>query len=296
MPRAYGLEPQVALDCRNSLGESIVWDERRSRLYWVDIHEAKVWSWDPFSADSPRITALPERVGALGLRNQGGLVLALEKGFALLDEEGGALRRLPPIAGVPPSTRLNDGRIGPDGRFVCGGMDEGDPQQPIASLFALEAGRVSTLMSGIHCTNSLCWSRDGTLLYFTDMPSCRIDCFDYDLGAGRLTNRRLFVDLSDQPGRPDGSIVDAEGCLWNAQWEGSKLVRYRQDGSVEREVPLPVSNPTCLTFGGPELDVLFVTSARLTLDGEERQRQPHAGSVFAFQPGVRGRREHRYAG
>ena len=106
----------------------------------------------------------------------------------------------------------------------------------------------------------------------------------------------MFVDLSAEPGLPDGSVVDADGCLWNAQWQGSKLVRYRPDGSVEREVALPVSNPTCLAFGGPELDVLFVTSAWFTLDEAQRRRQPHAGSVFAFRPGVRGRPECRYAG
>jgi len=295
LPRIYGSTPQVALDGRLCLGESIVWDDRRSLLRWVNIQAAEVWSWDPFSDQSPRCVTLPERVGALGLRGDGGLVVALARGFALL-EEGGELRRLSSIADEPASVRLNDGRVGPGGRFLCGGLDEASPQQPIAKLYALEAGRATTLLSGIHCTNSLCWSLDGRRMYFTDMPSRRIDCFEYDIETGQLGQRDVFVDLSAEPGLADGSVVDAEDCVWNAQWQGSKLVRYRPDGSVEREVALPVSNPTCLTFGGPELDVLFVTSAWFTLDEAQRRQQPHAGSVFAFRPGVRGRPERRYAG
>jgi L-arabinonolactonase len=128
------------------------------------------------------------------------------------------------------------------------------------------------------------------------MPTRRIDAFDYDLASGAISNRRVFASLADEPGLADGSIVDAEGCLWNAQWRGSKLVRYRPDGSVEREVPLPISNPTCMAFGGPDLDILFVTTAWFTLSPEQRAAEPLAGNVFAFRPGVRGRKEARYAG
>jgi L-arabinonolactonase len=128
------------------------------------------------------------------------------------------------------------------------------------------------------------------------MPTRRIDALDYDVVTGHVGNRRLFASLADQPGSADGSVVDAEGCLWNAQWRGAKLVRYRPDGRIDREIALPVSNPTCLAFGGPNLDILFVTSAWFTLSDEERKREPHAGSLFAFRPGVCGRPEYRYAG
>jgi L-arabinonolactonase len=176
-------------------------------------------------------------------------------------------------------------------------MDEGAPQEPLARLYGLDANRsVSILLSGISCTNSLCWSPDGRTLYLTDMPTRRIDAFDYDLKNGVASNRRVFTSLANEPGLADGSIIDADGYLWNAQWQGSKLVRYRPDGSVEREVRLPVSNPTCMAFGGPDLDLLFVTTAWFTLTPEQRTAEPFAGSLFAFRPGVRGRKETRYAG
>ena len=133
-------------------------------------------------------------------------------------------------------------------------------------------------------------------LYFTDMPTRRIDAFDYDVETGQIRNRRPFASLVDQPGSADGSTVDAEGCLWNAQWRGGRLVRYRPDGSIDREIFLPVSNPSCVTFGGADLDILFVTSAWFTLSDDERRSQPHAGSLFALRPGVCGRPEYRYSG
>jgi L-arabinonolactonase len=292
---AFGPKPELALDCRNGLGESIIWDDRTGLLHWVNIHDREIWSWNPTSAKEPRKLKMPERVGAIGLRQQDGLVAALEKGFALVHDD--TVETMARVEEDLPTTRLNDGRVDPAGRFVCGSMDEASPQQPIASLYGLDADRrVDRLLSGISCTNSLCWSPDGRTLYFTDMPTRRIDAFDYDPGTGSVSNRRPFASLSKEPGFADGSIVDAEGFLWNAQWQGSKLVRYRPDGSVEREVALPVSNPTCMAFGGPDLDILFVTSARFTLTNDQLDAEPSAGSVFAFRPGVKGRKEHRYAG
>lgn len=295
MKRTFSPEPEVALDCRNCLGESIVWDGREGALYWTNIHDREIWRWDPLGGNEPAVTPMPERVGALGLSEGGGLVLALEKGFALWRD--GALERVADVDADQRTTRLNDGRVDPAGRFVCGGMDEGVPQRPLAKLYGLDAkGGVSTVLEGVSCMNSLCWSPDGGTLYFTDMPTRRIDAFDYDLASGALSNRRMFASLAGEPGLADGSIVDAEGCLWNAQWQGNKLVRYLPDGSVEREVRLPVSNPTCMAFGGPDLDILFVTTAWFTLDARQRAAEPHAGSLFAFRPGVSGRKEARYAG
>jgi L-arabinonolactonase len=290
-------ETAVVLDCRNCLGESIVWDDREQRLYWTNVHDAEIWSWDPFGSEQPEVAHLPERVGALGLREQGGLVLALASGFALFDPRSGTLERCGAVEADLPTTRLNDGRVDPVGRFLCGGMDEGSPQQPLSALYAFDGARAThNILGGISCANSLCWSPDGTAMYFTDMPTRRIDVFDYELATGAATNRRVFADLSNEPGLADGSITDADGFLWNAQWLGSKLVRYRPDGTIEREVPLPVSNPTCLAFGGPDLDILFVTTAWFSLDEAQRAREPLAGNLFAFRPGVVGRPERRYAG
>jgi L-arabinonolactonase len=284
---AASAEPAVQLDCRNILGESPVWDEREQVLYWVNIHAAELWAWRAGAA--ARTIKMPERVGAIGLRESGGLVLALESGFALLDGFDAPLHTIRRVE-TPAHTRMNDGRVDPFGRFVCGGMNEETPQRSNAALYVLAGdGEVTLLLEGIGCSNSLCWSPDGRTLYFSDMPTGRIDAFDYDARTGAISNRRRFATLN-RPGAPDGSIVDAEGHVWNAQWGGAKLVRYRPDGSVEREVSLPVSNPSCLAFGGPDLDILYVTSALFTVVAAARAGVPLAGCLFAFRPGVRGRR------
>lgn len=291
-----GIDLTVALDCRNNLGESVLWDDRLQRLVWVNIHAAEIWTWQPDEQTEPVARSLPERIGAIALTEGAGLVAALEASFVAVDASTNSPACIATIDRPHNSTRLNDGRVDPAGRFVCGGMDEASPQQGISAVYVLGQGAaVSTLIEGVHCTNSLCWSPDGGTLYFTDMPSRRIEAFDYDVATGQASNRRLFADLSNEPGLADGSVVDAEGYLWNAQWGGSKVVRYAPDGSVDREIALPVSNPTCLTFGGPDLDILFITSAWFGLSDAQRAAEPHAGSIFALRPGVKGLPEHRYA-
>jgi L-arabinonolactonase len=292
-----GSNPTVALDCRNDLGESIVWDNRSERLWWVNIHAREIWGWSPGGGSEPVVDRLDRRVGALGLRQTGGLALALEDGFATYAAGSGVLDGFVAVEADLPTTRLNDGRIDPRGRFVCGGMDEGAPQRHISAVYSHGGGGAPrSIIQDVGCSNSICWSPDGSVLYFTDMPTRRIDAFDYDLETGAVSNRRTFVDLGREPGLADGSTVDAEGCLWNAQWGGGKVVRYTPDGKIDREIRLPVTNPTCLCFGGPALEILYITTARFGLDDKTLVNEPHAGSVFALKPGVTGLPEHRFAG
>ncbi len=297
MALALTSSPHLVLDCRNKLGESILWDDREQVLWWANIHDGQVWKWDPFSNADPMIYSLSERVGAIALRRSRGLTLALASGFAFLDLESGAVEKLTEIEADLPSTRLNDGRVDAAGRFVCGGMDEASPQQPLSAVYSLEKDRsVRKVLGNIHCSNSICWTPDGASFYFTDMPTQRIDVFDYDIKTGTVGDRKAFVSLEAEPGLADGSVVDAEGYLWNAQWGGGKIVRYAPNGTIDRDIELPVSNPTCLTFGGPDLDTLFITSAWFGLDDKAKERQPQAGGIFALKPGVKGNPEHRYAG
>jgi L-arabinonolactonase len=292
---SLGDKPELVLDCRNVLGESILWDDRAHVLRWTDIHAATVLSWDPLSGHPASVLPLAERVAAIGLREADGLVLAVASGFAFLDGSG-RLERLAKIEADRPTTRLNDGRVDPFGRFVCGGMDEAADQQPISAVYVLDTKHgVTRILDGVHCANSICWSPDGSKMYFSDMPSRRIDVFDYDAGLSELGLRKSFAELPPGPGLPDGSQVDEAGFLWNAEWGGGKVVRYSPAGERDREIALPVSNPTCVAFGGPDLDILFITSASFGLDPAARALEPHAGSVFALRPGVRGRREYRFA-
>lgn len=224
-------------------------------------------------------------------------MLALEKGFGRLNPSTGAIELCASVAEDKADTRLNDGRVDPAGRFVCGGMHEGTPQMPLSALWCWEGGnKVKRILPEVACANSICWSPDGTLLYFTDMPQGTIKVFPYNPLTAEIGESRIFADLSDQPGLADGSVVDEEGFLWNAQWGGARVVRYAPDGSIDRIIPLPVDNPTCLTFGGKDRDVLFITTAWWGLTEAQRQQQPLAGGLFALKPGVRGQHRYRFRG
>ena len=286
--------PQLVLKCDNVLGESILWDDRSRQLWWTNIHAREVWNWAPCASAPPRIFNTAERVGAIALTEGLGIALAMEQGFGMLDPLTGEIQRCANIDCLMPETRLNDGRVDPAGRFVCGGMHEGTPQQPHSALWSWQGGgQVTTLLSGVACANSLCWSPDGKLMYFTDMPEGIIKAYPYNAQTAELGEPSVFTDLSSQPGLADGSVVDEEGFLWNAQWGGARVVRFNPDGQIDRIVNLPVDNPTCLTFGGENRDVLFVTTAWWGLSALQRQQQPLAGSLFAFNAGVRGQRENR---
>ena len=290
------VETGLVVDCRHLLGESIVWDADAGELVWVDIHDGEIWRYR-VAEQTIRAHVLPDRVGALGLCDDGTYVVALASGFARFDPSSEHVRHIADVEPELPTTRLNDGRVDRQGRFVCGGMDEAADQGPLSAVYRLDPDdTVHRLIDGIHCANSTCFSLDGATMYFTDMPTGRILAYDYDVDSGHPHSPRLFADCSDQPGLPDGSTVDAEGYVWNARWGGSRLVRHAPDGRVDRVVPVPVTNPTCLAFGGDDLATLFVTSARFGLTRAQLAHEPTAGGLFAIRPGVAGVPEPRFAG
>ena len=198
-----------------------------------------------------------------------------------------------------PTTRLNDARCDRQGRFVFGTLNEAPDRAPIGSFYRLNTDlSVERLpLPGIAIPNSICFSPDGTRMYHCDTLANVILCCDYDPATGAVGNQRLFADLGGAPGSPDGSTVDSEGFVWNAQWGGARVVRYAPDGRIDREIVLPVAQPSCPAFGGPALDRLYVTTAHENLTAEARLAQPSAGGLFAIDPdGVRGLPEVRFAG
>lgn len=288
-------EVTCAVACGNTLGEGPVWDPLEGALYWVDIQEGALQRWVPGTADVERWT-MPERVGALALRAERGLVLALASGFALFDPGTGVLeRRAAPEAHLP-GNRFNDGKCDARGRFWAGTMDDAALHSS-GSLYRLDPdGGCAVMETGIGISNSLAWSPDNRTFYFADTLRGTIFAYDFDLDGGRLSNRRVFATTDGQPGAPDGSTVDEDGFLWNAQWGGWRLVRYAPDGRIDRVVDLPVAQPTSCMFGGADLGTLYVTSARIGLAPAARDRQPWAGHVLALDVGVRGLPAARFGG
>ena len=284
---------RLAVDAKNKLGEVPVWDVAEQALYWVDIEGKKLFRRDEASG-AVRDWTFAERIGSFALRQAGGLVCAFASGFAFFDPDGGAVEWIARPEAMIARNRFNDGKCDRAGRCWAGSMDD-LMSEHTGSLFRLDPDRGVHRMDGaIGCSNSLAWSPDDRVFYFADSQDRTIFAYDYDAASGAIVNKRVFA-VSDI-GVPDGSTVDAEGYLWNANWDGWRLVRYAPDGRVDRVIELPVQKPTSCMFGGPDLATLYVTSAIWDLGGPALAAQPWAGGLLALDVGVRGLPETRFAG
>jgi L-arabinonolactonase len=277
------------------LGESPLWDASDRALYWVDIKRGEVHRLDPATGQDARWST-PEEVGSAAVRAAGGLVVALRSGFHFLDPETG---RVVSVARPEPDrreNRSNDGKPDRRGRFWAGSMH--DPETaPTGALYRLDPDlSCHRMVDGVVCSNALCWSADGRIMYHGDTAARTVWAWDSDPGSGEIANRRVFVRLGQDEGAPDGATVDADGFVWLAHWDGWRLSRFDPTGRVERVIRLPVQRPTCPAFGGPDLDVLYVTSATVGLTPADLHRQPWAGGILALDPGVRGLAEARFPG
>ena len=288
-------ECRAVVDCGNVLGESVRWDARTRRVLWADIDRAELWWLDPATSEVGKID-MPERLCAFAARRSGGLLVAFASKLAYFHADWGVTVPIPDSGPGETDTRWNDGRCDRRGRFLIGSSYEGSAGKRTASLWQFDGVGRKRLVSGVRVSNAICFSPDGKTMYFADSIEASIWAFDYDEESGSIANRREFCSLQDQPGVPDGATVDEAGYLWNAQWGGGRILRYRPDGSVDRIVELPISQPTCVSFGGPDLSTLYITSARLGLSREQLEREPLAGSLFALTPGVKGLPENLYAG
>ena len=288
-------EVRLAAKAANKLGEVPVWDREDQALWWVDIEGKLLQRLDERSGEV-RVWQMPERIGSFALRRDGGIVCAFASGFAFYDLDTGKTDWIAkPEAGMP-RNRFNDGKVDRNGRFWAGSMDD-KLSDYTGALYRLDPDlSVHQMETGIGISNALCWSPDDSRFYFADTMRREIWVYDYFAKTGEISNRRLFANTLDQPGNPDGSTVDAEGYMWNAQWDGWRLVRYAPDGTLDRVVDLPVQKPTSVMFGGRNLETLYVTTAIWDLSEDELSRQPWAGSLLALDVGVRGLPETHFNG
>jgi sugar lactone lactonase YvrE len=291
------LRIELLIDAHAELGEGPLWDVAEQRLFWIDSLGAKVHSCDARGGD-PRSWTVPEHIGSLALRESGGAIVALRDGFYALDFGSGACGKLADPDPGKPRIRMNDGKVDRQGRFVAGYMDY-EERDPICGLFRLDpGGAIAKLDGGIVCSNGPCWSPDGRAFYFTDTHTREIWRYDYGAETGTATDRRVFCSFPavGLKGLPDGATVDADGFLWSVSVYEGKLARFAPDGKLDRVVGLPVENTTSLSFGGPNLDVAYVTSMARVAKGV-RPKEREAGALFAVHGlGVRGLPEPRFAG
>jgi sugar lactone lactonase YvrE len=262
-------------------GEGPVWWPGWGGLAWVDMLAGDILRID--GAGPVQRWKVGPVAAAFRPRRSGGLVIATEHEFVLADAFGEPTRT---AAGVlnDPTVRFNDGGCDPTGGFWCGTMAY-DQSPGRGELFRLDPdGTVERVLGDVTVSNGLAWTADGAHAYYIDTPTGRIDLFDAD-GAAGLSDRRPFVRIDPADGHPDGLTLDADGRVWVALWGGSAVRCYGVDGNLVEVVDLPASRVTACTFGGAELDELFITTSR---QGDDTGEHPTAGAVFRYRPGVRG--------
>jgi len=289
------LRIELLIDAEDQLGEGPLWDVDEQRLYWVDSYGKTVQRCDARGGER-RSWAVPEHIGSMCLRERGGAVVALRTGFHFLDLESGEVTAIVDPEPDLPRTRLNDGKVDRQGRFLAGAMDY-EERDGICGLYRLNPDlSISRLDDGIIVSNGPCWSPDGRTLYFADSFKRVIYAYDYLPASGAVGGRRIFAFFETLRGYPDGATVDEEGFLWSAEVFSGRLIRFAPDGSVDRIVGLPVDSTTSVMFGGADLDVLYVTSMRRPIRGV-RPREREAGGLFAVHGlGARGLPEPRFKG
>lgn len=285
-------EPELVLDAHAWLGEGPVWDVRREVLWWVDILAGAVHAFDPVMT-SDRVYLVGSEVGCVAPMADSRLLVAATEELLALDPETGALA---PIAGFEasvPRLRCNDGKCDPMGRLWVGRMAF-DAAPGAGSLLRLEPdGRFVPALAGLTIPNGLAWPADGRSLLYVDSARREITRYSFDPASGELGPGRPLVTMAElglpAGALPDGMTIDEEDCLWVAVWGAGCVVRVGLDGRLLDRLDLPVSQPSSCTFGGPDLGDLYITTARERLGPDEEARQPAAGGLFRFRPGVRGR-------
>jgi L-arabinonolactonase len=288
------------IPCANILGEGVQWNHTDNCVWWTDIKANKIFRFHP-ETETLTDWNTPESVGCFAfvdsafVEGDRRLLLAMASGFAWFEKNTGAVEWIARPEQHLAGNRLNDGRVDRQGRFWVGSVVENkQTANQSASLFCLDRSqKVSQHLSGLSISNSLCFSLDSQKLYHADSPSRQIKVYDFDALSGQITHGVVFAQTSLGID-PDGSCIDAEGYLWNAQWGGAQVVRYSPTGAVDCVLETPVTQPTCVAFGGPDLNWLCVTSARLGLSQEALFGQPDAGSLFIYRTNFKGVFENHY--
>jgi sugar lactone lactonase YvrE len=293
MPDEPSPAPTIAIPGPAQLGEGPVWDDRSGELLWVDISGRQIHRWSPITGASTSL-ATEGDVGAVVLCSDGGMIVAVECELWRVSVAGDwtLLAAVEPKPGV----RFNDCRADPRGRLWAGTLHR-DREHGQAALYRLEPGGELTLVLPERTiSNGIGWSPDGNTMYYIDSTTWRLVAYDYDLDTGDLGEEIIFAVIDPEDGLPDGLTVDAEGGVWVCLFGGAKIRRYGPDGSLDKEIALPLTNPTCPAFGGADLRTMYITTARHRLTAEQLDREPNAGAVLQLDVGVAGVLPYRFAG
>ncbi len=271
------------------LGEGPLWHPTRERLFWFDIPAGRLFASNA-EGEQQRSWHLGEAASAAGWIDLDTLLVATASGLQKFDLLLGSWETLVKLEEDNAVTRSNDGRTAPDGSFWIGTTGR-NLEKDAGAYYRYHQGKLKQIIQGVTVPNATCFSPDGKWAYLSDTLVRLIWRWRLDESGVPMGEKEIFIDLRAEQANPDGAVVDAEGFLWNAHWGGWKIVRYDPDGNKEREIAVPVSQPTCPAFGGHDLNRLYITSARQGLSEMELAKQPHAGKVLALDIDIAGQAE-----
>lgn len=287
-------EPVLA---QNSvLGECPVWDDRQNLLYWVDILSGNLFCYDP-RQNKNNVFDIGEHIGSFALRENEGAILALKSGFAFYDFQSNRIERMINPESHLSNHRFNDGKCDPYGRFWSGSLSY-DVAKGAGSLYALSTiDTVETKLKNLTIPNGMAWHAGRKKFYFIDSPDRKVYEFDYDLLSGSIKNRTTLFEFPPSGPLPDGMTIDSDGCLWVALYNGYKVVRINPvSAEIDFKVELPVPQVTSCTFGGKNLNELYITTAREHMTKEEIAELPLSGALFKAELPFRGVKVDRFRG
>lgn len=279
-----------------TLGEGPCWHREEKVLYWIDIYGKKLRRYNP-ADDSHDEWDMGQMIGTVAPRAKGGLIVALENGFAFFDPATEKLEHLDTVDDHPES-RFNDGKCDPQGRFWVGSMDNVKEERPMGKLYRVDAdGSVNVMDEGITISNGLSWSPDHKTMYYIDSPTKNIFAYDFEADSGNISNKRVAITLNDEQGWPDGMTIDSEGMIWLAHWAGKRVCRWNPNtAEVLETIPTPAPHTSCCCFGGDDLTDLYITTARKGLSDEQLEANPLSGHLFCMKAPISGAPTYSFAG
>ena len=290
------LAAELLYDAKAILGEGPVWDTDKGELMWVDIERGELHFTRP-ETGTDRKMELGAKVGMAVPTKDGKILVALENGLAFIGDDGTPEIFADPEAGLP-NNRFNDGKCAPDGRLWVGSMDmDYETNENAGSLYRLDADLTLTrCLTEITVSNGMAWAPDGRTMYYIDSPTYTVAAFDYELQNGRISRRRTIIEVPGEHGAPDGMSIDVEGMLWIAHWDGGNVSRWDPgSGRIIEMINLPAPRTTSCAFGGPDLDILYITTARIGLDKRQLAQFPGSGGLFACRVNTRGFEAQKFA-
>lgn len=287
-------QAELVLDIKNTLGEGPHWDHNQKILYWVDILKKRLYQYQQ-SERKYIYHQFEQYIGSAVPSGSGTMIMAMQNGIYEYELETRKLTKITDPEEDKENNRFNDGKCDPAGRFWAGTMDL-DAKKGSGTLYRLDRnGNIDPMVSQVSISNGLAWSPDKKYMYFIDTPTNQVAIYHYEDQTGDISFYKVGVKIPTEMGSPDGMTIDNEGMIWVALWGGAKVTRWNPfSGELLEEVHVPAINVTSCTFGGENLDELYITTANTDMSKGDLERYPNAGGLFMVKTNAKGMTANRY--